>query len=247
MAAAALISQFQCMQLNAVSVKKQTALTCHCGSKADASLPNFCFCSTFCRDFAIARCSGASIAMTHRYLGGKQCWIVGEDRSRRSSKHGLETAGGGAKRGENPIDVAVRETMEEFGLHLNEKRLKEHLETAPLHLKSFITKAGKHRFYFTYVIHITGASTGSMEAAWVSRYAKYKTGQIAYDSVEMDKFFHIRLNSKGKWVDHKTDKAILICNRDYDIISSCVANYSWAVNMPSINKLKIWKTGSYIC
>lgn len=245
--AAAIIAQFQGMQLNVAPVQRKSSLRCHCGSAADDSIPNFCFCSTKCREYALSRCSGASIAMTHRYLGGKKCWIVGEDRRRRSSKHGLETAGGGAKHSENPIDVAVRETMEEFGLALNEKLLKQHLETVPLHIKPFVTKAGKKRFYFTYVIHVIGASTGSMETAWSSRYAKYKAGQLAYDSVEMDKFYHIRLNSKGKWVDHKSNKSVRICNRDYDILNSCAANYSWVVNMPSINKLNIWKTGSYIC
>lgn len=225
------------------------SLTCVCGKPANSSVPNYCFCSAICRNIVYNNVSGAGIIIKHRYLGGEICDIVGRDRVRAhqtNNKHGLEMAGGGKKHGvnENPIDIATREFIEEFGLNVGEHKLKAYLSAAPMHVKKFTTKSGRLSHYVTFIVHITSVSTSAMETAGASRYNKYLKGLISYDCAEMDKFYHIRYGSGRFWKDHKTNLPVKICDRDKSIMNDCGKYYQWVVNMTPLNSLGIWDTSA---
>jgi hypothetical protein len=214
-----------------------------CNGTISREIANMAFCSQSCHDYIWNNYNGASILPVHNYRGtGALCCILGSDRKRRKFtryigiEFGLEIAGGARDEIDNdPIDCAIREFREEFGVDIDIAIMRRILLKSPIQIKAF-----RKKFYIVFSVHMTNLSTKKMHSAWKVR----KEAGADYSCIEMDKFYHVMWSGQN-WIDYKTGRSMHICDCDRGIIYNILPNFPNIVKLTSLNKTGAWN-GGYI-
>lgn len=163
---------------------------------------NRAYCCPMHEAAVLSSCDGCAILALHTYRRGmsQAAVVTGSDRSRRhyhqAAGHNniiFELPGGRRDGNEHPIDCAIREYGEELGLQLDEGRMREALQTAPIIVKRH--RENPVKYFLTYVIHMENLSTRQMRESWKHR----MNHGVLHHLVEMDLFFHVYIDELGRF------------------------------------------------